>query len=72
MTGKQLFWLSYAKTECLVSTKEALLKYMHSNSHSPGKFRIIGPLQNNVDFSKDFQCPNESYMAPEIKNIVWG
>lgn len=39
--------------------------------HSPGEFRIVGPLSNNPDFANDFNCPVGSKMNPEKKCFVW-
>lgn len=39
--------------------------------HSPGQFRVLGPLSNMEEFSKDFNCPVGSKMNPENKCIVW-
>ena len=69
---KQLFWISYARVWCSVYKKAALEQRIITGSHSPSRFRINGPLQNNVDFSTDFQCKEGSFMNPKNKNIVWG
>lgn len=39
--------------------------------HSLPRFRIIGPISNNPQFSNDFNCPKESKMNPLKKCKVW-
>ncbi len=41
--------------------------------HSPGQFRVIGPMSNMQEFADDFNCPVGSPMnpAPENKCVVW-
>ena len=39
--------------------------------HSPGPYRILGPLSNNDDFARDFNCPVGSKMNPAKKCQVW-
>ncbi|CAG5127099.1 unnamed protein product, partial [Candidula unifasciata] len=67
----QLFFLSLAQVWC---AKEAPLfvKYVVLyDNHPPGKFRLIGPLQNSEDFAKAYNCPRGSYMNPEKKCSMW-
>lgn len=39
--------------------------------HSPGQFRVLGPISNMEEFSKDFSCPLGSKMNPTHKCVVW-
>ena len=39
--------------------------------HSPAEFRVLGPMGNMKDFSKDFHCPEGSKMNPIHKCEVW-
>ena len=56
---------------CAVKTDEALKTQILTDNHSPQAFRTIGPLSNNDDFAKDFNCPKGSKMNPEKKCTVW-
>ena len=56
---------------CAVWTDEMQKARILTDKHSPGAFRIIGPLSNNDDFAKDFNCPKGSQMNPEKKCTVW-
>ena len=42
-----------------------------TGAHSPGMFRINGPLSNNEDFANDFNCSLGSKMNPVEKCEVW-
>lgn len=70
-SSKQLFWISAAQSWCAKSRSERLKNLMLTDSHSPPEFRIIGPLSNNEDFARDFNCPLGSPMNPEKKCVVW-
>lgn len=39
--------------------------------HSPGMFRVLGPLSNMRQFAEDFHCPVGSKMNPAKKCEVW-
>ncbi|CAG5129624.1 unnamed protein product [Candidula unifasciata] len=71
LTQDQLFFLSFAQMWC---AKEApvLVRFMVLRDvHPPGKFRLIGPLQNSEDFAKAYNCPRGSYMNPDKKCSMW-
>ena len=52
-------------------TIEKLLDQVLSNPHSPGKYRIIGPLSNSEDFVKAYNCPVGSNMNRKDKCVLW-
>lgn len=70
-THDQLFFISFAQGWCGVVTKEFEVSMVHTDTHSPGRFRIIGSLQNMKEFSTVFKCPSGSYMNPVNKCNVW-
>ena len=70
-TPEQLFWISAANTWCSKYRPEAMKLRITTGYHSPGKFRVLGPLSNMNEFSKDFNCPLGSKMNPEKKCTVW-
>jgi len=68
---KQLFWLSYAQTWCSKYRDASLKSKILRGPHSPPHFRVVGPLSNAEEFSKDWSCPIGSPMNPEKKCTVW-
>ncbi|XP_060583095.1 neprilysin-1-like [Ruditapes philippinarum] len=70
-THNQLFFINFAQGWCGVATKEFEINMVPTDTHSPGRYRIIGTLQNNQEFSDVFNCPVGSYMNPEQKCHVW-
>lgn len=68
---RQLFWLSAANTWCAVYRNEAIKLRITTGFHSPGRFRVIGPMSNMEEFAKDFKCPLGSPMNPVDKCKVW-
>ncbi|XP_026670737.1 neprilysin-2 isoform X1 [Ceratina calcarata] len=70
-TPEQLFWISAANTWCSKYRPEAMKLRITTGFHSPGKFRVLGPLSNMEEFAKDFNCPVGSKMNPEKKCSVW-
>ncbi|XP_060847235.1 neprilysin-2-like [Rhopalosiphum padi] len=70
-TPKQMFWLSTANMRCNKYSRETLKYDVINGSHSPNRFRIIGPLSNLEEFSNDFQCKPGSYMNPVKKCQIW-
>jgi len=70
-TTDQLFWISAAQTWCSVYRPEAMKMRITTGVHSPGMFRVLGPMSNMKEFSNDFQCPEGSPMNPVSKCEVW-
>ncbi|XP_078040555.1 M13 family metallopeptidase neprilysin 2 isoform X2 [Augochlora pura] len=70
-TPEQLFWISAANTWCTKYRPETMKLRITTGFHSPGKFRVLGPLSNMEEFSQDFNCPLGSKMNPEKKCAVW-
>lgn len=70
-TPEQMFWISAANTWCSKYRPESLKLRILTGYHSPGQFRVWGPMSNSEDFSKDFACPIGSRMNPEKKCKVW-
>lgn len=70
-TPEQLFWIINAQTWCSMYRKEALTSILKVGSFTPGKFRVLGYLQNTDEFAKDFKCPVGSPMNPFNKCKVW-
>lgn len=70
-TPEQLFWINNAQTWCSLYRKEALTSLFKIGTLTPGKWRVHGYLQNNLDFSRDFNCPAGSPMNPLKKCEVW-
>jgi len=70
-TAEQLFFISNAQVWCEIQTPESLLAQVLGNPHSPGKFRVIGPIGNSEDFQTAFSCPADSPMNREDKCKLW-
>ncbi|CAI9741548.1 neprilysin-1-like isoform X2 [Octopus vulgaris] len=70
-TPEQMFFLNFAHVWCGSMRREAAINRIQTNHHSPGRFRVIGPLQNSPEFSQVFNCKQGSYMNPEQKCTVW-
>ncbi|KAI5692897.1 hypothetical protein M8J75_003309 [Diaphorina citri] len=68
---RQMFWISAASTWCSLFRPETLKIRILTDTHSPGEFRVLGPLSNLKEFARDFQCPLGSRMNPPHKCEVW-
>ncbi|XP_057341095.1 neprilysin-2-like [Microplitis mediator] len=67
--SNQLFWLSFANQWC--SPKSLLQNWDPTDIHPSYDHRVITPLFNSPEFSKDFNCPLGSNMNPIKKCIVF-
>ncbi|NWU96320.1 NEP protein, partial [Upupa epops] len=71
MNHKQLFFLNFAQVWCGTYRPEYAVNSIKTDVHSPGKFRVIGSLQNSPEFSEAFSCTKTNYMDPDKKCRVW-
>ena len=71
-TEGQLYWLAYAGIFC-GKQDDAGLKGVASgaDTHSPWKFRVLGPVTQSSQFSEDWGCPANSPMNPVDKCDLW-
>ncbi|XP_048750053.2 neprilysin-1-like [Ostrea edulis] len=70
-TPEQLFFLNAAHSWCGLVRPEEAARRILVEIHSDYKSRVNGPLQNNKQFSKAFNCVSGSYMNPKHKCVVW-
>ncbi|XP_073820212.1 neprilysin-21-like [Musca autumnalis] len=68
---RQLFFTSYAYLWCSDSYSKLRSTIMTDDIHFPDKFRVIGPLSNFAEFSKEFNCPVGSKMNPSKKCEIY-
>ncbi|XP_055350225.1 endothelin-converting enzyme 1-like isoform X2 [Paramacrobiotus metropolitanus] len=61
MDEKQLFWLTGAQAWCIRPPG------LVDETHSPFRFRVMGPYINSPDFGASYNCPLGSPMSPGIK-----
>ena len=69
-TSEQLFFISYAQIWCSNVTPESLKNQILNGVHSPGRYRVRGPLSNSEDFAEHFNCP-QGPMNPPDKCVIW-
>ncbi len=70
-TDDQRFFLSAAQVWCENTRDEQVRTRVKTDSHSPGRYRVIGPLTDDPDFAAAFQCQAGSRMAPKDHCEVW-
>ncbi|XP_061400137.1 neprilysin-4-like [Musca vetustissima] len=68
---RQLFFTSYGYLWCSDFYSKLRSTMMAIDIHVPDKFRVLGPLSNFAEFSKEFNCPVGSKMNPEKKCEIY-
>ncbi|XP_013119319.1 membrane metallo-endopeptidase-like 1 [Stomoxys calcitrans] len=70
-TGKQLFFISYAQIWCNDIHPALRNLQTSTDTHVPGKFRVIGPLSNFDEFAKEFNCAKGTKMNPDQQCSIY-
>ncbi|XP_072320254.1 neprilysin-like isoform X2 [Eucyclogobius newberryi] len=70
LSHNQLFFLNFAQIWCGTHRPKQAVNSI-KDVHSPGKFRVLGSLQNFPEFAKAFKCSQNSGMIPENVCRVW-
>ncbi|HEY6970973.1 MAG TPA: M13 family metallopeptidase [Candidatus Angelobacter sp.] len=70
-TADQRFFLGFAQIWCQNSTDESSRLLAKTDPHSPGRYRVIGTLQNNPDFAVAFGCKAGQKMVSQNACHVW-
>jgi endothelin-converting enzyme/putative endopeptidase len=70
-TPEQRFFLGFAQIWCADERPEAARGQAIVNTHSPGRFRVNGVVQNMPEFGKAFSCKQGQPMVRENACRVW-
>ncbi|RHY26144.1 hypothetical protein DYB25_009859 [Aphanomyces astaci] len=68
--GEKMFWIRYGQSWC-EKNSDALLQALLSDVHPPNRHRLVGAVQNSVDFANVFNCPVDSPMNLTKKCVMW-
>lgn len=72
-TYQQRFFLGWAQVWHMNMTNEELRKRIATDPHSPGEYRVNGPLANMDEFANAFHCDSSSKMVNSAakKAVIW-
>ncbi len=71
-TWQQRFFLSWANIWKGNITEDAMRKRLLTDYHSPGEFRVLGPLANMPQFKDAFGCEGKDMVKPDSSMIrIW-
>ena len=73
LTGDQRFFLSYAQVWREKQRDDALRSQVTTDPHSPGRFRVLGPIRNVQAWYDAFGITPQSsmYIPPEKRARIW-
>ena len=72
-TGEQRFFLTFASIWRNNTREEAARVRLNTDPHSPGKFRVLGPLTNLPEFYEAFGCGEGTPMVrpAALRPAIW-
>src|SRR5690606_14187837 len=70
---KQRFFLGWAQVWKMNMTEEELRKRVVTDPHSPGEYRVVGPLVNLPEFAEAFNCQAGDKMVnnDSTRAVIW-
>jgi predicted metalloendopeptidase len=72
LSQEQRFFLSYAQTWRNRQRAEQERLYIQTNTHSPPRFRVRGPLANMPEYAKAFSCdPGKTLLSESERANIW-
>ena len=72
-TWQQRFFLGAASAWCENERPESIKQQVNTDPHSPGKYRMNGPMSNLPEFQKAFNCPAGAPMVKAAETVcqIW-
>jgi len=70
-TPEQRFFLGFAQVWCMNQTPQAARQQALTDPHSPGRFRVLGTLDNMPEFQEAFSCKSGQPMVSANACRVW-
>lgn len=70
-TPEQRFFMANALVWRSKMREEALLNQLRTGSHSPGRYRVLGPISNMPAFAKAFGCQAGDAMVAADPILIW-
>lgn len=70
-TAAQRYFLAYGQIWCQNVTNQEARKRVLTDSHSPGRWRVNGAVQNSAAFHQAFKCKPGQPMVAENACRVW-
>jgi len=71
LTPEQRFFLGYAQIWCENATPQSERQQALTNPHSPGRYRVMGVLENMPEFQRAFSCKAGQPMVSANACRVW-
>jgi putative endopeptidase len=73
LTGEQRFFLAYAQVWREKQREDAMRSQVTTDPHSPGRFRVLGPIRNVDAWYQAFGITPDSamYIPPEKRAHIW-
>lgn len=67
----QRIFMGWAQVWQTNSTDKALRVQVMTDPHSPGKYRVVGPMSNMREFEEAWGCAGEMSRSDEDKIVIW-